>query len=274
MDSTFHADRKRILSAFREYVKPYDISNDKIRLKVEHTGRVAANCERIAKSLDLAAEDRDLAWLIGILHDIGRFEQLRRYDTFNDALSIDHGRFGADLLFTDKEGEPLIRRFLDEGYPEQEHLAELAIRCHSDFLLPRDMTDRELLFAQIIRDADKIDILRVNTEFSLESIYNTDTETILHEGISPEVKAASLSHQTILRRLRRTTVDIVVGQISLPYGIVYPESLRMVQEQGYLEQLMDFHSENQKTEADMEEITREMRSFIEKRSNECEKDSL
>ncbi len=264
MDRSFHADRNRVLSAFREYVKPYDISNDKIRLKVEHTGRVAANSERIATSLGLPAEDRDLAWLIGILHDIGRFEQLRRYDTFNDALSIDHGRFGADLLFTDKEGEPLIRHFMDAGSAEEESLAELAIRCHSDFLLPEDMTDRERLFAQIIRDADKIDILRVNTEFSLESIYNTDRETILHEKISPQVKAASLGHQTILRRLRKTTVDIVVGQISLPYGIVYPESLRMVQEQGYLEKLMDFHSENEKTIADMAEISGELRRWMQK----------
>ena len=33
--------------------------------------------------------DVDLAWLIGLLHDVGRFEQLKRYGTFIDSQSID-----------------------------------------------------------------------------------------------------------------------------------------------------------------------------------------
>ena len=49
-----------------------------------------------------------------MLHDIGRFEQIRRFGTFNDVQSVDHAEFGADLLF--KEG--LIRKFA-EGYYEE-----------------------------------------------------------------------------------------------------------------------------------------------------------
>ena len=258
-------DRKRAAAAFREYVKPYDITNDKIRLKVEHTGRVAAGSERIARSLGLSAEDCDLAWLIGLLHDIGRFEQLRIYNTFNDAASIDHGRFGADLLFG-SEGERLIRRFMPAEDPEAEHLIELAIRHHSDYLLPEGLNERELLFARLIRDADKVDIFRVNTEFSLESIYNTDTETLRSAEITPVVKRTSLSHQTILRSIRKTPVDIIVGHISLPYGIEYPESLRMIREQGYLEKLMGFQSENEKTARDLDEITAEVRRWMEEKT--------
>ena len=171
-------DRKRAAAAFREYVKPYDITNDKIRLKVEHTGRVAA----------------------------------------------------------------------------------------SDYLLPEGLNERELLFARLIRDADKVDIFRVNTEFSLESIYNTDTETLRSAEITPVVKRTSLSHQTILRSIRKTPVDIIVGHISLPYGIEYPESLRMIREQGYLEKLMGFQSENEKTARDLDEITAEVRRWMEEKT--------
>ena len=54
-----------------------------------------------------------------MLHDIGRFEQIRRFGTFNDAQSVDHAEFGADLLFK----ECLIRKFA-EGYYEECELAQ------------------------------------------------------------------------------------------------------------------------------------------------------
>ena len=75
----------------------------------------------------------DFAWLLGLLHDIGRFEQVKRYNTFNDSQSVDHAELGADILF--KEG--LIDRFptvsLPEGWPKT---AETAIRQHNKLALP------------------------------------------------------------------------------------------------------------------------------------------
>ena len=65
---------------FAEYVKNYDIKNDKIRLKVEHIERVSQVAKKLATKLELEDEDIKLAELIGLLHDIGRFEQLKRYN--------------------------------------------------------------------------------------------------------------------------------------------------------------------------------------------------
>ena len=45
-----------------------------------------------------------------MLHDIGRFEQIKRYGTFNDSKSVDHGEFGADLLFKEQR---LIEDYID-----------------------------------------------------------------------------------------------------------------------------------------------------------------
>ena len=70
-------DRDRARAAFEAYVEPYDIANPRIALKVAHTYRVAAIAERIAAAEGWPAADVDLAWLCGLLHDIGRFEQLR-----------------------------------------------------------------------------------------------------------------------------------------------------------------------------------------------------
>lgn len=101
---------------FEKYVKPYGIENVKICRKIEHSYRVIEVAEEIAKSLNLEKEDLELAKLIGLLHDIGRFEQIRIYDTFSDKDSIDHANLGVEILF--KDG--LIRKFIEDdkyGWP-------------------------------------------------------------------------------------------------------------------------------------------------------------
>ena len=121
---------RHVLDTFEKYVAQYDMSDIKIYLKYEHTQKVAEYCKRIAIWLGLCEEDVEIAWKIGILHDIGRFEQVKRYGTFKDALSVNHAQFGADLLF--KEG--LIQEFeKNEGRYE---LIEKAIRYHNCYELP------------------------------------------------------------------------------------------------------------------------------------------
>ena len=75
-------DKERVLISFKEYVEQYDASQLMIALKIKHTYIVAENCERIAKSLNLSDDDVLFAWASGMLHDVGRFEQVKRYNTF------------------------------------------------------------------------------------------------------------------------------------------------------------------------------------------------
>lgn len=95
-------DRERVKNTFAEYTSGYNATDPKIKLKIDHTYRVAELCELIARNLKLDEYETDVAWLTGMLHDVGRFEQIKRYNTFNDAQSVDHANFGANLLF--KEG--------------------------------------------------------------------------------------------------------------------------------------------------------------------------
>lgn len=91
-------DRDKAGKAFGNYVAQYNAKDEKVKLKIDHTYRVAALCEQIAQSISLSSDDVDIAWFSGLLHDVGRFEQLRRFGTFNDAQSIDHAMYGAEIL--------------------------------------------------------------------------------------------------------------------------------------------------------------------------------
>lgn len=60
--------------------------------------RVATLCERIGRGDGMPEEDADLAWLCGMLHDIGRFERLQIWRTFKDSLSCIHAELGLAVL--------------------------------------------------------------------------------------------------------------------------------------------------------------------------------
>ena len=111
-------DRDRARAAFKSYTDAYDATNPRIALKIEHTYHVAEACDAVAREQGWSSEDIDLAWLCGLLHDMGRFEQLRRWDTFKDAESMSHAALGIEVLFgenpADAPAVTSIRDFIDD----------------------------------------------------------------------------------------------------------------------------------------------------------------
>ena len=274
-------NRKNVINAFAEYVRNYDPSDEKIKLKIDHTYRVAGLCQRIAESLGLSEPDVDIAWLLGMLHDIGRFEQIRRFGTFNDVQSVDHAEFGADLLF--KEG--LIRKFA-EGYYEEcelassgneeagqaiknnEHhnkdtgLLEMAIRQHNKYRVKEDLTERQRMFCDILRDADKVDIFKVNADIPMEIIYDVTTEELKNGVITKEVLESFYKKETVLKSVRKSAVDHIVGHISLLFELVYKESYRQAKEQGYVYKLLDFKSDVPEVNAEFDDMRKYVDEFL------------
>ena len=274
-------NRKNVINAFAEYVRNYDPSDEKIKLKIDHTYRVAGLCQRIAESLGLSEPDVDIAWLLGMLHDIGRFEQIRRFGTFNDVQSVDHAEFGADLLF--KEG--LIRKFA-EGYYEEcelaepenqedeqiiknnEHhnkdtgLLEMAIRQHNKYRVKEDLTERQRMFCDILRDADKVDIFKVNADIPMEIIYDVTTEELKNGVITKEVLESFYKKETVLKSVIRSAVDHIVGHISLLFELVYKESYRQAKEQGYVYKLLNFKSDVPEVNAEFDDMRKYVDEFL------------
>lgn len=253
-----NVDRQKALDAFREYTAHYDAPDEKVKLKIDHTYRVCGLCQQIATQSGFDENDIELAWLTGLLHDVGRFEQLKRYGTFIDAQSIDHAEFGADILF--QEGK--IRDYIEDT--SEDELLEKTVRCHSAYRVPANYTAREKKIADLLRDADKIDILKVNIIVPFEEIYNVTTYDLKHCKVTEEVMQAFFEEHAVLRSLKKTPVDNIVGHISLVYELVYPISRKLVYEQGYLNKLMDFQSELPETNVQFAKIREKMAAYMER----------
>lgn len=142
---------------FLEYVDQFSASDyltqDNIKRKIEHTGRVRENILLLAKSEKIGEEESRLAESIALFHDLGRFEQFMRYKTFVDSESEDHALLGVKIL--KRTG------ILSHLPPNEKYLLLKAIEYHNRLEIPEcSKSSKELLFySKLIRDADKLDIL-------------------------------------------------------------------------------------------------------------------
>ncbi len=268
-------DRQKVKDEFARYTGNYDVDNDKIRLKIEHTYRVADLCDKIVKDLGLSSYDIDMAWLIGMLHDVGRFEQLRKYGTFSDADSIDHAHYAAEILFDDGEISGYIGNNVDicndtdkDGNLTDIGIIRKAIWNHSAYRIEEGLDERAVLFCNIIRDADKIDIFKVINDTPIGTIYKVSSEDVVNAKISDDVLQAIKEQHAVLRSLKKTPADHIAGHIALAFELVFPVSLRIAQEQGYLDKLMNFRTCNDKTKEQFKEIREIMAGYMEKRCKE------
>ena len=132
-----------------------------ILLKEKHTGYVTSNCVELAKFLKLSTHDTELAEIIGLFHDVGRFYQYKIYKTFNDADSEDHADLALKVI--DK------LEFFNELSAQDFDVVKFAIQNHNKKLIAPCDDERKIFFAKIIRDADKLDIYRVLEPFLAQS---------------------------------------------------------------------------------------------------------
>ena len=86
------------LSFYRNWLEDYACLHESpdpllqknIDLKIRHTFRVCDDMGMIGASLGLGEDDLSLAEAIALFHDVGRFEQLQRFGSFDDRISADH----------------------------------------------------------------------------------------------------------------------------------------------------------------------------------------
>ena len=248
-------DIKKAEEEFKKYTSKYDMTELHISRKVTHTFRVVELCEKIAISIGRNEEDINLAKLIGLLHDIARFEQYTIYKTYNDLKSIDHGDFAVEILQKDN----YIRKYIETV--EYDEIIFKAIKNHNKYEIEDGMSERERLFCKIIRDADKIDIIYQATCESWEK----DIEKIEGQSITQEVINDFNSKSTINRVNVREIIDRIVVIVAFIYDLNFKESYKILKDKDYINKIFDrFNFEKEETKVQMEQIQKIAIDYISK----------
>ena len=207
-------DYNKLKKVFDNYCHQFDLNSSNILLKYNHSFAVASYMEDLAKRLKLSKSDIYLAKAIGLLHDIGRFEQLKRFNSFSDQL-FDHGKFAVVYLFD--EGH--IRDFIDDD--TDDNVINKAILNHNLLEIEDGLSERELFFSKMIRDMDKVDIFYQIANKGICNFTNKPTKKVLDDYNNKK---------GILKTDVKVDSDKVIQMLAFIYDINFDESFEILRE--------------------------------------------
>ncbi|MFA6714074.1 MAG: HD domain-containing protein [Victivallales bacterium] len=227
-----------------------------ILLKKEHSLKVQQECRRLAEAESFSTRLAILVETAGLFHDIGRFEQIRRYNTFVDSKSIDHGDFGYEVLLKSDMLSPL---------PENDrNIILAAVKLHNKRQLTPHLEAETLLIAQAVRDADKLDIMRVLlNEYARSKL---DPAVILHleesDAVSPRVLAHLEKGENPNIADFRTLTDFKLAQLAWIYDLNFTHSLLEFKNRRIYEQITELLPDTPQINT----LSREMFDYLENKS--------
>jgi len=214
------------MNYFDEYISNYDMSDPEINYKYYHSYRVMDIMETLSIKLNLNQEDIELAKVIGLLHDIGRFEQDKLYDSFKDS-KFDHGDYGVRVL---KETNLLDKTNIEK---EDYEVVYKAVDNHNQFKINDGLTERELFFAKLIRDADKLDILYALSNKDILELKQDDSE------ISKIIEDNFFNNKDINKKDTVSLNDSLIIQFAFIYDINFKETLEIIHENKYYDKIYE-----------------------------------
>ncbi len=223
---------------FHAYVKSFASDDPELQrnfdLKEKHTFGVCMEITRLGRGLGLNGDEQRLAEASALFHDIGRFKQYARYRTFLDGQSLNHAEAGVAIL---RE-----KAVLDNLDAASRDLILYAISNHNKAALPPCEDERCLFFSRLLRDADKLDIWRVVTDYYRRRAKGERNQAIEldlpdTQGISPEVRGALMSREIIQAAHIKNLNDFKLLQVGWVYDLNFAPALERLVAKGYLDMI-------------------------------------
>ena len=222
-------------SEYARYVDSYREADGSLprmmALKLKHTGCVVKNAKLIAEGEAFDSETALVCEAAALLHDTGRYEQLKRYNTFRDSESVDHAVFSHDIV---KEKGWL------EGVAQKDAILT-AVLVHNRRDIPESEMDRLTLDAShTVRDADKLDIFRVLEDEMTNSDWRGDCRAFWNLPVTaapskPVIDAIAQGRPVDYQNIK-TLADFILIQVGwMISGLHYATSRRLCAERGHLE---------------------------------------
>ena len=204
-----------------------------VNLKYDHTLTVKKFSEEIGQSSHLTESEMLLASTIALFHDLGRFKQFADYRTFDDSKSINHAQLAVDIL-TEKQ----VLNCLPES---EQNIVLAAILSHNRFEI-EDKDETVIMFSKIIRDADKLDALRIMIDHYKK--INTAPNVLAHHlpvsnEVSPKVVKALKNHKSVLKADVVTTTDFKLLQMGWVFDLNSKRSFQLLSEMQLIQKLYE-----------------------------------
>lgn len=237
-----------------KHVNELRIHNPRIQMKLGHIIRVAENCKKLAIHLKLTQEQIQLAELIGLLHDIGRFEQYKIIDK-KQKEKFNHGEAGVEILKKDN----YIRKYIEEDTFDD--IIYTAVQEHNKYQISEGLSQEKELFCKIIRDADKLDLIYEGAVIYWEE---SERKRQVEEGKLSEKMLENVYQKKLAdSRNSISETDQILRFASYIFDINFSYSFKVLKENDNISKMIDkFYYQISETRDEMAKVKKIVNEYI------------
>ena len=219
--------------AFLHYLDSFTVADAHIRehfnIKKTHTYRVVHEIHSIARQSALSERETELARIIALFHDLGRFEQFLTYGTFNDDISENHARIAVRVLQQ--------QRFFASFDDQTVKIITGAIENHNIPVLP-EISDRDvLLFSRLLRDADKLDIWRLTLDQNVAFTIRNEKEPD-HYRVPEMILSRFREGRVVLLEFAESMNDFRLLRLSWIFDMNFPATFSIIEKKEYIKKIL------------------------------------
>lgn len=238
-------EARTILQRHHNWVKTNFELNSSVESRLKHISSVFELATRISKNDNMSEEDQFIAQVVAALHDVGRFPQIKKYDTFIDDERYNHSTEGAKML---QEG--LLQQLLPETR-KYDSIIITAVKFHGLPSLPTDVKDEKTMRQiKLIRDADRTDIFEESVqqfEYMFKSLAWGESKKI-----TPKIKELFENRKPMRVKDLKSKLDMLALRLGLLGQYEFVAALQLIEQKDYINRLTQMFLE--KTDYDPKEI--------------------
>ena len=229
----------KIRTWYDAYVLEFSSEDSEIQINIdllkEHASRVIENVIELALSINIDESNLFLLQTAALLHDIGRFEQLVKHGTYADNEVSNHIQIGLNVI---EEHEVLMA--LEE---DERQLVIDCVKMHDLSELPKNSDKQSLVLIHLLRDADRIDVLRIVSDYythkKVHPNRHLDMELKDMPAIAKKVSNAIMADKVAKREDVETVNDLKLSQMSWIFDMKHKRSFKMVSEKSYIKAIFE-----------------------------------
>ncbi len=224
--------------SFEDYFKSLIADSAENQHKIEdirtHSKHVAANALILAKFVLQTDEERNLAEVAALFHDAGKAALIVQGTESPTNIQRNHASVSASLVQEMK--------FFAKLPADVQTTLVRAIENHNKLKINKLDNEQQLLFARLLRDADKLDILDsayryFKEKFGVQPLMSYDL--INNAEVSEKIIKTILSGKTAAVEDMKTLNDFKLLLISMSFDINFKYTFRIISEKQYIQKIYE-----------------------------------
>ncbi|MDP2338092.1 MAG: HD domain-containing protein [Bacteroidota bacterium] len=222
---------------FDKYFKSLNINSSDTQHKVDeirvHSLRVADNSLLLAKIVLPTDEDKRIAEVIALFHDIGKALMIS-IDTEVFVIQRDHALVSGKIIQEMEFYKALSADF--------QLIILKSIENHNKHKLPKLDNEQQNLFARLLRDADKLDIFESSYRFFKEKsgIQPFATVDLVNSNeVSDKIIKSILAGKSGATEDMKTMNDYKLLLLSMAFDLNFKYTFRVISEKQYIQKIYE-----------------------------------